>query len=50
MAFDAGGRGSHEAGEGQMTAGEVCSKCSPIKMIISQITEFALIFDPEINF
>lgn len=49
MAIDAGGRGSHKAGEGQMTAGEVCSKCSPIKMI-SQITEFALILTQKLIF
>ena len=50
MAFDAGGRGSHKAGEGQMTAGEVCSKCSPIKIIISQITEFVLILTQKLIF
>lgn len=50
MAFDAGGRGSHKAGEGQMTAGEVYSKCSPIKIIISQITEFVLILTQKLIF
>lgn len=50
VAFDAGGRGSHKAGEGQMTAGEVCHKCSPIKIIISQITEFVLILTQKLIF
>lgn len=42
VACDSGGRVSHKSGEGQMTVSEVCSKCPPIKIIVSQVSEFVV--------
>lgn len=43
-------RGSHKADEGQMTASQVCSKCSPIKITVSQASEFVVNLTQKLKF